>query len=194
MSAVVIDTDYKDKLIEKYRDINVDWGDWWDLVYEDFVEDCAKVGIEVQSDSFEFSLGYSQSDYANFKSDTSDVLLYIKAHDNLDNYPMVQKLLAEGGYVRFSTGSMYKHAVSTVVNSDTFLWVVGSDHPFQELWDGLLDEELCALELTSDEVINQKHDELYRKLREACDWLTSDEVVWDTIVANELDKEEQDDE
>jgi len=30
---------------------------------------------------------------------------------------------------------------------------------------------------------------LYSQLEAAHDWLTSDEAVWDTVVANELDKE-----
>src|SRR5574344_302457 len=68
-----LDEKTKDKVLEKYKDFNVDGFDWWNWAYEDFAEQCLKKGIEVDLKHTYFSLGYSQSDYAAITAQVVDI-------------------------------------------------------------------------------------------------------------------------
>ena len=68
-----LDEKTKDKVLEKYRDYNVDGFDWWKWVYEGFAERMLEKGIDIDIDHTYFSLGYSQSDYAAITAQVVDI-------------------------------------------------------------------------------------------------------------------------
>jgi hypothetical protein len=200
MSTDTITEEHKQRLIDKYRDINVDWGDWWESTIECFAEDCADQGIAVatnKSGSLDvaFSLGYSQSDYASFAGYISEdtLELFIKTHAH-GSYPITSKLIAEGGWVRVNWSSNDRFRFGVSVDSDLIEGVLGSDHPFAEMWDAQLADELYELERLVESTNKAMCKKLYNILQDEYEYLTSDEAVWETIVANELDQEEQDNE
>lgn len=43
----------RDALLEKHRNTNVEHVEWWDSVYEQFVESCTEKGIEVDTHTIE---------------------------------------------------------------------------------------------------------------------------------------------
>jgi hypothetical protein len=62
-----------------------------------------------------------------------------------------------------------------------------------EQWDKELDNEIVDFEKQSIEIFKNHMRELYRKLEQEYDYLTTDEAVRETIVANDLQEESDDD-
>jgi hypothetical protein len=184
-------------LIEKHRDINIHH-DWWDCTYADFAEDMKVVGIHV--DSVYFSGFWSQGDGACFVGSLDNALTYLD-HHHQDQFPMVRKLLELGGgvYVRCRHSGRHWHQYCTEFSTeaDPFHNCVESRSELQdavvEQWQDLLDKEMSDFE---EAVIDQWRTymaDLYHRLEEEYDHLTSDDAVWESIVANELDVPDEDD-
>jgi hypothetical protein len=185
-------------LIEKYRYINVEHYDWWDCTYADFKEDMKDVGIEVWR--MYFSGFWSQGDGACFAGSLRDTLTYLD-HHHQGQYPMIRKLLEAGGevYVRCEHRGRYYHQNCTEfwVDSDSLPGMLPQPTEFHaqiaEQWQRQLEDELSDLEEDSIEQWRSYMQDLYRRLENEYDYLTSDEAVWDTIEANELDVPDEDD-
>jgi hypothetical protein len=62
-----------------------------------------------------------------------------------------------------------------------------------EQWDKELDNEIVDFEKQSIEIFKNHMRELYCKLEQEYDYLTTDEAVRETIVANDLQEESDDD-
>jgi uncharacterized protein YaaW (UPF0174 family) len=77
------------------------------------------------------------------------------------------------------------------VDADTLFGILPKPTEFHEQiaeqWQDLLSKEMDDFEQDVTEQWRTYMRDLYRKLEEEYDHLTSDEVVWDTIEANELD-------
>ena len=189
----------RNSLIEKYRYINVEYVDWWDCVESDFVEDMKKVGIEVSK--LYFSGFWSQGDGACFTGRLRDTKVYLD-HHHVDQFPMIRKLLEHGGDVWATSrhSGNYYHHMSTIISaeSDTFYNVMDQPTEFHtavvEQWDEVLTHEMSEFETALTEQWRTYMQDVYGKLEEEYDRLTSDEAVWDTIEANELEEDIDDDE
>lgn len=185
-------------LLEKYRCINVDYHDWWDCVESDFVEDMKAVGITVSQ--LNFSGFWSQGDGACFTGSLRDTKVYLD-HHHVDQFPMIRKLLEHGGDVWATSGhtGRYCHHLSTTISveGDTFYNMVDQPTAFHvaviEGWDKLLAVEMDEFEKALVEQWRTYMQDVYRKLEAEYDHLTSDEAVWDTIEANELVEDVDDD-
>ena len=197
----------KDDLIEKHRDINVDHDDWYFYLYEDFIEDCAKIGIEVDMTisrygtrtrthpDITWSGFWSQGDGLAFGGRVDDVnkLLGIQ----IDTYPIFNKYINEfNGYFRFSWGTGRNNNVRfndyEIEDIDNYL---EDEHPFAEIWQETLEQEMIQIEEIIKDIVDSQCSDLYRKLEKEYDYMTSDEVVWEAIVANDLHEiEEEEDE
>jgi hypothetical protein len=191
MEANMVSDELKQELLERYRDINVDY-DWWDSIYDDFKVDMDIKGIHV--DKMYFSGFWSQGDGACFEGVVfvNQFAKFMEVHDLCERYPAA-KFFADQSelcvqiakeshhychentvnvYLRDSTGNPY----------DDFT-------PRWEIYDTmqtLLDSEYAALELDCEEIIKGYMQELYSRLQKEYEYLTSEEVVWESIVANEL--------
>jgi hypothetical protein len=188
----------RERLIEKHRYINVDHDLWYDYVYEDFTKRMEGVGISVTEMYF---TGFcSQGDGACFEGMIDDTLTYLD-HHHKDQYPMIRKLLEHGGEVWVSCkhSGRYYHENSTefLVEADTLTDVLDQPTEFQEIiteqWQRQLESELDDFERAVIETWRAYMQELYRNLEETHDALTDDDAVWDTLEANDMIEEDDED-
>jgi hypothetical protein len=178
-------------LLEKYRCINVEYGDWFGGVEGDFIEDMKAVGIDV--DRIYFSGFWSQGDGACFVGAMGNTLTYLD-HHHQGQYPMIRMLLQHGGevYVECSHTGRYYHENSTSfwVDADRFVGIMNQPTEFHtelaHAWQTELEYELEDFEEDITEQWRTYMQQLYRKLEAEYEYRTSDEAVWDTIEANEL--------
>lgn len=185
-------------LLDKYRYINVEHHQWWDCVESDFKEDMKKVGIWVAK--LYFSGFSSQGDGACFEGILDNTLAYLD-HHHQGQYPMIRKLLEQGGtvYAKSRHAGRYYHSnsVAISVQVDRFDEVLEMKSDLQRevavQWDALLDKEYEDLEIDINNQWRTYMDEVYGKLEAEHDHLTSDDAVWETIEANELVEEVDDD-
>lgn len=188
----------KQHLLDKHRHINVDFGDWYEGVETSFRENMSALGIAVEK--IYFSGFCSQGDGACFEGALVDPVLYLDKH-HPGEFPLTRKVITDWGG-GFSVGckhiGRYYHAGCTefTVCSDSVLalWDTPSDlqEAVAERLDQELSNELDKLESAMKDTWRGYMQELYSALEQEYDWLTSDEEVWEAIVANELDEEEHD--
>lgn len=185
------------ELIEQYRDINTDC-DWWDCIYDSFTEDMKEVGIDVRD--MRFSGFWSQGDGASFTGYIGDNKLFFEHHKLGDKYPWLTKLIAHGGdfalsIVRTSHHYVHENTVSVELShTDMFHNVLPDDDVRAEIirqWDYLLDGEYEGIAQAATDIIRDYCRDLYQQLEDEYEYLTSDEAVWEAIVANELDQPEE---
>ena len=198
-------TDKQAKLIEKYRDCNVDYFDWWEGIYETFRGDMSGKGIYVSD--IRFSGFWSQGDGASFTGRIDDIKLFLEEHKLEQDYPWITKLISLGGGfdLRISrTASHYVHentVAASLEDTDMFenTLNVGDDGLREHIvadWDYRLDQEYTNIETDVTAIIRGYCQNLYMCLDAEHEHLTSDESVWEAIVANEwettLEAEEED--
>lgn len=179
-------------LLDKYRYINVEHIDWWDSTYEMFKEDMKEQGI--YTSNMYFSGFCSQGDGACFEGQLEDVPLFIEKNYKPDDYPMIRKLLDSGGSLKFSVSHSghYYHENCTrfYIEADRLEYCVDMPTEFHEQiveqWDKELDNEIVDFEKQSIDIFKNHMRELYRKLEQEHDHLTTDEAVTETIIANDL--------
>jgi hypothetical protein len=192
-STSKVTPEQRSALIEKYRDINTDY-QWWDCTYSDFREDMREVGIAV--DRIYFSGFWSQGDGACFEGGFTSVKTYLD-HHHQGQYPMIRKMLEHGGYVYVSCkhSGHYCHENCTTfsIEHDTFYHLIECPTEFHEqvadTMDKQLEYEIDDFEKDVIEQFRSYMQDLYRKLEAEYDYRTSDDEVWEAIVANELDDE-----
>ena len=154
--------------------------------------------IEVKD--MNFSGFWSQGDGASFTGHVVDNKAFLQAHDiSEDDYPAIHRLLAyDGGFsidiTRNSSRYVHENTVSAeIVAADGFVHILPSDdfrdHIISQ-WDEELMLEYDRLQKEVTGIIRDYCRQLYKSLEDEYDYLTSDEVVWEAIVANELDQEE----
>lgn len=185
----------KQALIEQYRDFNVEHIDWWDGVYDDFICDMAAKGIHVYD--MRFSGFWSQGDGASFTGYISNNKMFFDQHNLTESYPWITKLMSLGGEFTLSiergADRRYVHENTVGVGlsyTDMFYHILPQDDlrmHIVEQWDAQLEVEYDTISGAVTEIIRDYCRDLYRRLRDEYDYLTSDEAVWDAIVANDLD-------
>lgn len=196
----------KQDLIDKHREINVDYDDWCDYVYDLFEEACHEVGVDILTTrSGRVSNGvhiyhrdivwsgfWSQGDGAAF---TGSVVDLEKAIANFaTRYPMTYKYVVElKGYFKYWWKVGHRNNIDLqgldVEDIDNYL---EDDHPFAEIWQEQLWMELPDVEYELRTLADDLCIKLYDMLRDEYDALTTDEAVWETIVANDLHEETED--
>lgn len=194
----MVKSSQRNSLIEKHRYINVEFDDWYEPVVESFKEDMKEVGIYV--DRVYFSGFCSQGDGACFAGSLCDTRKYLD-HHHADQFPMVRKLLEQGGDVHVTTshrGNYYhEYSVTLNVESDTFWSCMEARSELQEAvierWDEALTKEMSELEEAMADQWRTYMRDVYSSLEEEYEYQTDDEQVWATIEANELEEDVDDD-
>ncbi|MDM0116876.1 hypothetical protein QTI66_32640 [Variovorax sp. J22R133] len=198
----------QDKLLEKYRNIEVEHFEWWEHLYEDFKVDCADIGIGVND--IRFSGFWSQGDGASFTGRIDNWRLFLNHVGETD---LLLAAMASGdgdwpGWTfkieRRASGHNYCHEHSVDANFDLDPCnVIDAEkdpvrhHAFQQLLERI---EYRVLEEQYIEACRALMRELYHDLEEEHDYLTSDDKVVEIILdcyAEELvdpDAEEQEEE
>jgi hypothetical protein len=179
---------YDRELLDKYREINVDYGNWCDYIWEDFVIEMIKKGIHAEDINYQ---GFcSQGDGASFTGKI-DMSAFLKAHDLEHHYPgAVYFASIDELPARLVRSGRFPHEGSITLDMDCDGWNNYTEgdlrHAAYDTLYEILQDEWKGLEEDVLKISQGYMRELYRKLEEGYEALTSDEAVWDTIVANEL--------
>lgn len=191
------------ELIAKHREINVH-DDWFDSVYAGFMADMGLIGIRV--DRMYFSGFSGQGDGACFEGRVSDWSLFLPAVGI--TCPAVIALAKEHWTLTVEHRGRYSHEYCT--HFDIYM-PNPQDHggygslPFAEkytphpwdtddirtmAWLALLERvDYSKLEEDMQEAFRDHMRDLYKRLEEEYDYLTSYDAVWESIKAYGLDEE-----
>ena len=193
------------KLINKYRDINTDY-DWWESTYDDFHATMQQIGIEV--DEMYFRGFWSQGDGACFDGTVHEWHKFLPSVDPDYNNPVL--IAHASAFFTFSCKHQghYYHERSVSYDADLPLPESSIDMDFAEqyspyplddlrtsAWLAVLNRyDSAGLETCLREAFTGHMQNLYDMLETEYDYLTSDEVVWETIVANDMHLDEEENE
>lgn len=184
--------DAKKKALDKTRDWTTTDYEWWDYVYEEWIEKLAGMGYETDAKKIWFSGFWSQGDGASFEASV-DVLKWLEAtdketEDGDDNAqsekPEVEyrslrywlkKLGTEAAYVKIYHRGHYYHRFCMYIDSEWSEWIEPPKavEQLEELTEGILDH-------ARDQAL-----ELYRDLEKECESRMTDEYITDYLQANE---------
>lgn len=154
----------QEKVLEKFRYINVEH-DWYEPVYEGFEEIANEYGIEV--DDMNFSGFYSQGDGASFTGEISDFKKFAEKTG-------LKRLVRLSNSIEYNLNMLVKRVTYQYYPSET---VEADNGGYYPRLSNLIEEKLGKVK---DELCEK----LYRDLEEEYDYLTSDEIVAETIRAN----------
>ena len=192
----------KERLIEHYRHINIDFFDnhWARDIQAQMKEEVEKkYGVEI--DHIQYSGFCNQGDGASFEvsmpvidEDTCTT------HEWFKDKPMIRKLVKADGFFDITMkrygGARYCHSHSVGRAEAEHEWLSDVLPNTNELvaavleaFDKQLSKELDELELTMTDAMREEMDNYYNTLDETYTYLTSDEQVWETIINNELNEE-----
>ena len=179
-------TDEHKALIEKHREINLNY-EWWDDVYEMWAEKLIEKGIEPKD--FAFSGFWSQGDGASFLGHIN-LLEFLKAHNLTTEYPAATFFADDITASLFKISSRYCHEHTVDISLD-YICYNGYDeadlrYEVYETMKEELDDEWPDLEQTLIDTCRGYMRALYSDLQKEYEYLTSDEAVYETLEANDL--------
>ena len=195
----------KAELIEKYRHINVEWEDWYEFVCDDFKIGMRDKGVDI--DQIYFTGFWSQGDGACFEATISNndwhPLMCELGYDPDGADRVMCEYLFENGYLNVYHSGHYNHHKSVSYRDDIPDPENFGEEAFIDLYapPNCEDSDLKATawfqilcgSFRMPEFVDQVTDyledkmkELYDRLYKEYEHLTSDEAVWDAIVANEI--------
>lgn len=191
---MAISEERKAKLIEKHRDINADWM-WWDAAYDDFKSICTILGIDLDKNEPSFSGFWSQGDGASFTGsfsprDILDAPAKMREHAPRDEeLHRIADELCELNiiYLAKFLGTIRRSAAH-YCHSNTMISEIELSDEEEDFWP---DEVFGIVDASFQQLMRDLADWLYEALENEHDHRTSDEEVWEAIVANELDEEEE---
>jgi hypothetical protein len=196
--------DRKKALIERYRDIHMDH-DWSESVEDNFKHEMSKIGIRV--DEIYHCGFHSQGDGACFEGRVYSWLSFLPSigYDN----PVLIQYARDTAMVETTQRGRYSHENSVTFNwsgltdpngeDEEYFLANYSPYPADDFrsvaWLNLLKQvDFDALVNDVEEAFKDHMRQLYRDLEKEYDHLTSDEVVWEAIVACGLDTEDEQEE
>lgn len=208
---LALSTERRDALLEKHRNTNVEYVEWYDSVYEMFVEDCEERGIVVDTHdvktmggktvtkpSIYFSGFWSQGDGACFDGHVSDWPKFLASCGRADLVPLYEKL-SHSLVLNWCHSGHYYHSGCTSFTSDLY---VGNPYADDDVlqhatWDAITEsgDIFDALEDDFIKYVRGLMDGLYTTLEEEHDYLTDDERVVEYILDHceeELVEEDED--
>lgn len=197
-------------LIEEHRDMNVDDYWWYETVLDDWVEKLEGLGIRVDTGGHNRACGrgrpaiyfsgfWSQGDGACFEG-RIDMKQFIAAHDLGKEYPAAEFFAKRDEiYANIAHTGHYSHRHSTtftfeddILNSEE----EGSLREAQyETMARLYSDSFDAFECDVKVICRGYMDQIYKDLEKEYEYQTSDEAVWESLEANGMLNElEEDDE
>ena len=176
-------------LLEKYRECNIHH-EWWDCVYEMFIEDMEQIGIEVSANKIWFSGFWCQGDGAGFEGRVKDwakMFKHLGLLLKLDNY---RDNLA---YMQFRSTYPRGNCMEYDYYFDLEVCPYDEDdEPLQyNLWYFMRPsaKDVDDLETKLIEVFEEAANKLYKDLEAEYNYLTDDEQIIEYILEKEFDEE-----
>ena len=169
----------QEKILEKYRYINVEDDFWYEGEIDYWKEELAKKGFI--GAHIAFSGFWNQGDGASFTCDEIDLVGKISKQSEYSKYKALVPFI-EDGYISASIeriSSYYSHANTVKAN-------VESRGEETDQYGKLINE----LEIDLTEEVRDLSEEIYRALNKLYDSYISDEAVIDTLEANDYDFDE----
>ena len=205
-----------EKLLDKYRYCEVECEYWSEAVKEDFTEDMAAIGVGV--DEIHFSISYSQGDGACFDGGVENWGKYLEhlgyAKDDPQHrhlHQLVQNFDSDW-YVSWFQSGRYCHENSVRFDTnlnlpddpqadfdehfdndsfiDNYCPYSVDDLRARVWWSHIRKYDAGKLEAEIKENLKGHMQDLYQKLVAEYEYFTSDEVVSEFIIANDLLGEE----
>lgn len=190
-----------ERVIEKYRYINVEHIDWWESTYEMFKEKMEAIGIGVER--MYFSGFWSQGDGACFEGKVEDWELFLKSVGYGNNPTLIQhakdawtfEVKHDGHYYHENcthfTGSL---PMPDGYDNDTFMdeFSPHKDEFRSRAWLALLIDGVHKdFEELFQSTFKDHMRELYKLLEKEYDYQVSDEAVTEMVLANDLNDEDE---
>jgi len=170
--------------LEKHRDWNVDCFEWWDGVYEQWQERLEELGynnVEIQFSGF-----WCQGDGASFTADI-DLVKWLLKHDLAGiiaraRFSQDFEVLTDNIWVSLQrTNSYYTH--ENTVGSSWEINVAFNNSTLEKEVEDILDNHIL-------DVSRGYMQDIYKDLEAEYYYLTSDEIIAESLMANELQFDE----
>ena len=191
-----------DKLLDKYRDINVEDTEWWDCTYSDWVEKLAEKGINTDADSMCFSGFWCQGDGASFTG-MLNVVKFFEVHGLNERFAPALHFAKRGDFEIALDRNDSRYCHENTVGAELRMhervdYEAAEEGDARAAIDAALlaayYEQAEALEKVVDDTCRSYMHGLYSDLEDEHEHLTSDEAVTEWLEANEIFDEDEDDE
>ncbi len=167
--------------IEKNRNINVDFEEWHDFVKEDHHSKLEEVGFSGVESAY--SGFWSQGDGASFTANSLDIEKFLRATKRWTYYRPLHEMIRINEIwakvVRTTHHYCHENTTQAELHGEHYLDLTTRQQTLYE-----------ELEKEIDDYITEAGKQYYRDLNTAYDDLTSDEQVKLSIIANDMDFEE----
>ena len=180
----------KEKVLSDLHNINTDY-DWYDFIFDDFMEKCENLGITVKYSDIEFSGFWSQGDGACFTTNFIDIRKIIEVLKIEFRNDFLKNLFIDyfDTYKIIKLSNYYSHEYTVAVHyEDEFNYNHGGS--YKRIAD-YLESKGEEIENKLESLKNQLCSKLYSDLQEEYEYLTSEEAIIETIEANEYEFTEE---
>lgn len=188
---VDLESDLED-LVNDHRYTLVDYGDWYECVYNDLKEDMEAIGVTVED--MNFSGFCSQGDGASFTGTIAsrNMRKFMDANKLADKFPAAYMFAKEEllwvTIKRTTSYHYHEQSVSIEVSEENLY--LDFDAPLrQAVWNRMLevwqDEEHNKFDDAVSSILRDHMVDFYRNLESEYDHLTSDECIIDYLLNND---------
>ncbi|MEM3335451.1 MAG: hypothetical protein QXY47_05415 [Thermoplasmata archaeon] len=173
----------KEKVLEKYRDINVNYDGWHDFIIDDWKRKIENLGYE--NVKIYYSGFYSQGDGACFVA-TVNIEKWIKKHKAGRRFRKLLNEVRAGYYayigIKHNLSSWLKSRYRYNFSTSTDVVFYGDSELSEKAYKQL--EEMVELIKEEREELGN---EIYRDLEKEYNYLTSDEAIIETLIKNDYE-------
>jgi hypothetical protein len=181
----------KNKALEYFRYINIDYSEWSEPISEDFIDICKTIGITIKPGSISFNGFYYRDEGSSFEGDV-DIIELIngvneerwKVHPdiNVKLSPLSINPLVLNLIVNKKINCKLK--IKRIQNRNDINLDMEYTLPFHDRYKNI-PNEMQKLELWIEGIVNSFNAYLFKQLKDEYEYHTSDDIVEETIKMNE---------
>ena len=189
--------DQQQKVLERFREINVEDGFCYEYLLDEFKENLRGFGLNC--DDVYFSLGCSQSDYVSFDAKLIDCAAFLSGMELTEKEKRAAVYMFEKDFIRLSYESYRFRCVSGLNfeaenphadyvkgHLDPKTWFFNVDENCKQADAYTFCQELLnKIEWYAEDFGNDACRKLLERLEDDYEYHTSDCAVMDTLIANE---------